>query len=355
MGIGRFAFTPILPMMQREGLLSVAGGGWLATANYLGYFAGSLSAIFIRLPPARAIRMGLAAIALTTLAMGLDEHMASWIAYRTIAGIASAWVLVYGSAWTLEHLASAARPELGGIVFTGVGIGIAAAGLACLALMQFDSTSTTAWIALGALAMLLDAAIWTRFEDFHAQPPTAGEAHRVDLRGFTKLTLCYGALGFGYIVPATFLPAMARQALPDPMIFGWTWPIFGAAAAASTLVAAAIARRIGYRRLWIAANLVMAVGVALPVLSAGVAALLVSAILVGGTFVVITLAGLQEARRSVGARARELIASMTCAFAFGQVAGPVVVALLAARGGYAVALASASAALTLSAIALAFD
>src|SRR5262245_50155557 len=33
MGIGRFAFTPILPMMQRDAGLSIAHGAWLASAN----------------------------------------------------------------------------------------------------------------------------------------------------------------------------------------------------------------------------------------------------------------------------------------------------------------------------------
>src|SRR5690606_8090565 len=58
-GIGRFAFTPLLPLMQAEGL-SLGAGAWLASANYLGYFAGALAATIA--PPVlhRAIRGGLA-------------------------------------------------------------------------------------------------------------------------------------------------------------------------------------------------------------------------------------------------------------------------------------------------------
>ena len=36
MGIGRFAFTPLMPLMQAHSGLSLAQGGWLAAANYAG-------------------------------------------------------------------------------------------------------------------------------------------------------------------------------------------------------------------------------------------------------------------------------------------------------------------------------
>src|SRR5688500_15561173 len=85
MGIGRFAFTPILPMMQAEVALSLAAGGWLAAANYVGYLAGALCA-----PPlanAAAIRAGLAGIALSTLAMGLAREQWLWMGLRALAGV----------------------------------------------------------------------------------------------------------------------------------------------------------------------------------------------------------------------------------------------------------------------------
>ena len=142
--------------------------------------------------------------------------------------------------------------------------------------------------------------------------------------------VCYGAFGFGYIVPTTFLPVMARQAIHDPSIFGWSWPIFGLAAAGSTFTAAGLSRRIGNRRLWARGHVVMAGGVVLPVIWPGIVAIMVSALAVGGTFTVITMAGFQEGGQVGGLR---MIAAMASAFAVGQIAGPVVVRFVGGADG----------------------
>src|SRR3954468_11936434 len=87
MGVGRFAFTPLLPMMQADAGLTLSQGAWLASANYAGYLAGALSAS--RVAPAQAIRGGLVAVGLTTIAMGLLDGLAAWAALRFAAGVAS--------------------------------------------------------------------------------------------------------------------------------------------------------------------------------------------------------------------------------------------------------------------------
>ena len=137
--------------------------------------------------------------------------------------------------------------------------------------------------------------------------------------------VCYGIFGFGYIIPATFVPAMARMLVKDPLVFGWSWPVFGIAAALSTLVAAAATRFIGNRRLWALSQLVMALGVSAPVLWPTVGGVMVAALLVGGTFMVTTMIGMHEAQVIGGPRATSLMAVMTAAFAAGQIAGPLLV------------------------------
>jgi MFS family permease len=354
MGIGRFAFTPILPMMQEDAGLSLAAGGWLAAANYAGYLVGALTATRVPLSAPAAIRLALVTIGLTTLAMGMTGDFALWLVLRAVAGITSAWVLIRVSAWSLERLAPARRPALNGVVFAGVGAGIALAGAACLGLMAVHARSASAWAVLGGAALLLTAVIWPVLADRHAPVITgASRGTRTRHPDAVRLVVCYGAYGFGYIIPATFLPVMARREIADPTVFGWAWPIFGIAAAVSPIVAVHGTTNGGNRRVWVISHLVMAVGVALPVIRAGMLPIVLAACAVGGTFVVITLVGMQEARRLLGPDAAPLMAAMTAAFGVGQIAGPLSVSAIAAAGaGFTPALLLATAVLAVSAWAL---
>src|SRR2546429_2452894 len=152
MGIGRFAFTPLLPMMQDDAGVSLAQGGYLASANYLGYLAGALLAM----RPARAqaaIRGALLAIALTTLAMGYAHGMPAWLLLRALAGVASAFALVHVSAWALQQAPA-------GVIYSGGGWGIALAGAVCLALMRGGARSSQAWNARGGGSPVVHAVGW---------------------------------------------------------------------------------------------------------------------------------------------------------------------------------------------------
>ncbi|HUF90987.1 MAG TPA: YbfB/YjiJ family MFS transporter [Candidatus Limnocylindria bacterium] len=349
MGIGRFAFTPILPMMQVDAGLSLAAGGWLASANYLGYLLGALSAMAVRVPPAPAIRAGLVTIGITTLAMGVVHHVAAWVVLRLLAGIASAWVLIYVSAWSLERLAPLRRPVLNSTVYAGVGTGIAVAGAFCLVLMHVGANFAHAWVGLGLLSLGATAWIWPMVGGQGARAADAGAArrgYRWDAES-VRLVFCYGSFGFGYIIPATFLPVMAREVIDDPAVFG-------AAAALSTFAAAALARLMPNRRLWMVSQFTMAAGVAVPVLWPGIAGIMLAALFVGGTFVVCTMVGLQEARLVAGAHATALMAAMTAAFALGQILGPLTVsAAIEAGASMSAALLVACALLLVSGVALA--
>lgn len=332
MGIGRFAFTPLLPLMQQAQGLSLANGTWLALVNYLGYLVGAIFGVVRPLHPGRAARTGLVAVALSTLGMALTHDFATWLVLRFVAGVASALVLFGVSGWALAQLAMLKRAELGGWVFSGVGTSIAVAGGVAFLAGTTTGDPVPAWAVLGVLATLVVLATWRPYRrDLPGHAAIDAPAPRMD-RSAWVLTVCYGVMGFGYIVPATFLPAVARALIDDPAIFGWVWPVFGVAAAVSVILMATVLKHVAPRRLCAWGTLVMAFGVGLPVVAMSIPTLIVSATCVGGTFVLITLAGIQEARRIAAPAPARLVAGMTALFAFGQLAGP----LLAHAGESAV-------------------
>lgn len=355
MGIGRFAFTPLLPLMLRDGTLSVATGAEWAAANYGGYLAGALTASWFWRDPQLGSRLALAGVALSTLAIaGLDPASFGWAgtALRAVAGVFSAWVLVCTSSWCLAELASRGAPRMGAWIYTGVGLGIALSGL--LAWLGGRQPARWLWLELGLLALAGAALIArgrrTSFATAAAPAaPLPGHA-----RGNFALVACYGVLGFGYIGPATFLPMMAREQVADPLVFGLTWPLFGLAAALSVAAAARWLSPWSRRHVWALAHAAMALGTALPLATQALWSLAASAVLVGGTLMVATMAGLQLARDRVPGNPTPLLARMTASFATGQIAGPLLVRALGTGGWLgldAVALTHAAATLLLGATA----
>ncbi len=319
MGIGRFAFTPLLPLMVRDGALAQSAAAWLAASNYLGYLAGALTASRLGLSSPALMRISLAGIIVATAAMGTVNDLALWLLLRFAAGALSAWALVSTSAWVLQYLTQAGRTDLSGVVYAGVGLGITFAGLFCLAAAGPGVPSSELWLELGAVAALLAALpilLMGRspivFDVNGAEPP----ADRHDR--CTGLVICYGMFGLGYILPATFLPVLAREVVDDPHIFGLAWPVFGLAAAVSTVAASLWFGRGNRRRIWAASHLIMAAGVVLPSLWLAPVTIALAALLVGSTFMVVTMIGMQEARARARGNPTALLGLMTAAFAIGQ-------------------------------------
>jgi alkylhydroperoxidase family enzyme/predicted MFS family arabinose efflux permease len=334
MGIGRFAFTPLLPLMVRDGSLAQDAGAWLAASNYLGYFAGALVAGRVPVTLPTLIRLSLIGTAGVTAAMGATEGLAMWIALRFTAGVLSAWTLVATSVWVLRVLSSADRTDASGIVYAGVGLGIAVVGVFCAAVARPGTSAGALWLELGALAAIAVAIPSLLSRDQVTTAPNASTPPTSPRRAVhtasrpTGIVICYGLFGFGYILPATFLPALARELMDDPQMFGLAWPVFGLAAAASTVVAARYFGRANRLRVWASSHLLMAVGVILPSLWLSPATIAIAALLVGGTFMVVTMVGLQEARARAPDNPTAILGRMTAAFATGQLAGPLASAAL---------------------------
>src|SRR5579864_5228707 len=184
------------------------------------------------------------------------------MALRALAGVASAWTLVFASTWILEQLARLDARRLAGVLFGGVGLGVMLAGIGCLLFARWSWGSADAWIALGVLAAVLSAASWSAYGDGIGNAGAAPRATHSDLRPYLVPIACYGIYGFGYVIPATFLPAMAREVIADPAVFGWAWPVFGLAALLSTLAAGRLMAHVSLRAIWAGSHAVMAAGVA---------------------------------------------------------------------------------------------
>ncbi len=353
MGVGRFAFTPLLPLMLRDGTLSAVGGAEWAAANYVGYLVGALTAPAFVAVPLRGLLIALVGVAISTLAVGLvdDGAQAAGAGMRALAGVFSAWALICASAWCLPYLANRRMTHLGAWIYTGVGLGIAVTG--AVAWIGGTQPARWLWLELGALACFGAGIVaWLTVpvptpESSIAQRGKSRASARGVWRRHAGLLFCYGAFGFGYIVPATFLPAMAREHTSNPLVFGLAWPLFGLAAVASVAASARWLAEWPRARVWALAQAVMAFGTGLTLVTSQIPALALTAILVGGTFMVATMAGLQLARELEPRSPAPLLAALTVAFALGQIAGPVVIRLLGPglRGGWD-ALAWASGAAT---------
>ena len=368
-GIGRFAFTPLLPMMLNDGVVTLPAASWLATANYVGYWLGAIACalqplLWARWRPAHplahttAVRIGLVATVVLTAAMS-QPWPALWPLWRFLAGLASALVLVYVSGWCLARLSALGHPALAGLVFVGPGLGIAVSGLAATSMVAGEVRADTAWAAFAVLAAVLTALAWPRLQGAVAAPAQAGTGDAAGAQRGTLLlfSLAYGLAGLGYIVTATFLPVIARQALPGDSVWpDLFWPLFGLAVAVGALTTLRIPEW-DRRKLLVAGYALQALGVLLTVWWPSLAGFALGSLLLGLPFTAITLFVVQEARRLRPHNASALWGILTAAWGLGQIAGPPLVAWLLPRSasasqGFERALLAAAGALVLGALLL---
>ncbi|MEO7392717.1 MAG: YbfB/YjiJ family MFS transporter [Ramlibacter sp.] len=372
MGIGRFAFTPLLPLMLAEQSLDLGGASLLASANYFGYLLGALACTFqpwlwrrigwtgTANGPA-LVRGGLVATVLLTFGMAL--HLpAAWVVLRFAAGVASAVVFLYVSVWCLEQLARAQRPAMGALIYTGPGAGIVASGLAASALVTLHAPASAGWLTFGVLAAALTAWIWPTLRPVAATsaaggaagaPATPDEARPV--LELALLSLAYGLAGLGYIVTATFLPVIARAALPGSHWLDLFWPLLGCGVIVGALLASRIRGAGDHRRRLAACYVIQALGVAASLVSPTLAGFAVGSVLLGLPFTTITFFAMQEVRRLKPRQPTPLMGLLTAMYGVGQIAGPPLAAWLVARSGSAargfdVALWVATGALVLGAL-----
>lgn len=333
MGISRFLLTPMLPLMQRTQGLGLVTGAWLAAATNLGYLAGALSCLTLKQRPNALLRAGVLIAALFTLAMGLTEQRSAWLVFRFAIGAASAWIMVYGTALVTAQLHRAGSARLDGVFFAGTGVGIAVTGLWVPTLAALHWAPGTIWIGFGALSALLLVPIWLQLRDnpIGAHAPTTSAALPA---GALPLITAYGLIGFSYATPATFLPLIARQLLQEPALADRLWPLYGVAAAVTTLVLPHLGLSPRRNRAALAVcQLGMLMGLMACVLAPSVASIALATLLQGSALMAVVMLTMREAHRLAVGSATALVAWLTSAFGLGQIIGPVVAGYAADHSG----------------------
>lgn len=323
MGIGRFAFTPQVPLMIHDHQLTLTSASLVAALNYLGYLFGSFDAMRARKRVEWRLQAGVwGAVILTLLSACVSGPWLHGL-IRFLIGWASGWAMVLLAAWASDQLHHHGRPGLLAAVFAGPGTGIFISGMLAVALHASGVSAAFAWAAYGLLALLLIAAI-ARFL------PRTGQLHRPDqaasplvLNGDLKrLVLSYSLAGFGYILPATFLSQMAAARFPDSAFAQFVWPVFGGAAVIG-IVLGILTRRWGSSHARLALVLwAQALGVIAAIVLPGLNGLMLGAALIGGGFLCVVQLTLQYGRELAPQHARYLAGLLTTEYAVGQLAGP---------------------------------
>ncbi len=355
MGIGRFAYTALLPGLQRGLAIDDAAGGALASANLAGYLLGAIWARRAAGGRSRTalLRAGLAASVLASGAVVGASSLAAWGLLRVAAGVASGLVFVLVSAAVLDELPPGSD-GLAGLLYAGVGGGIALSGAVAAATRAVGWR--VPWAILAALAALLALPGLAMSPSRAARQdpaPTPAPAAPGGQVSISRLSVAYFLEGLGYIVSGTFAVAAVQRTPGLEPLAPWVWVAAGLAAVPSAIAWGAVARRIGAVECLAAALALQAAGMALPAFSAGAWSALAGALLFGGTFMGITTVTIALGRRLSPRAPGRAIGTLTVVFGVGQAIGPALAGLLAREtGSPRPAVLCASAAVALGALLL---
>lgn len=339
MGVGRFAYTPILPLMQAQTHFSNAVAGYLASSNYFGYLLGAVlagSLPRIRQRRLTAFRLSLTLSVLTTGAMAATSSTWAWLVFRAISGISSGLVFVLVSSIVLDLFAKYNRPRLSGVLYGGVGLGIATSGWIVPILGKSFGWQGT-WLGLMILTIALGVVgvIWIWDERAKPEQRTMGSQAQwsAPTGYFPWLTVAYGCEGLGYIITGTFLVAMATKIPALHGFASYCWVLVGLAALPSCIVWTYLAHRWGEISTLVAAYLLQAVGVILTVIIPTAVGVYLGSVLFGGTFMGITTLGTMLGRKLRPQNSNKAIGLMTAIYGIGQIVGAGGAGLLANHSG----------------------
>jgi hypothetical protein len=226
-------------------------------------------------------------------------------------------------------------------MYTGPGAGIVVSGLFASAMVTWHWRAASGWLIFGGLAFVLMATVWRNIRSdlvVTAPGPAAAGSGDDPIHGRAEincLTVAYSLAGFGYIITATFLPVIARAALPGSRGLDLFWPIFGIGVIAGALLATRVRIAGDLRRALAGCYLVQAAGIALSIAWPTMGGFALGSLMLGMPFTAITFFAMQEARRLRPSSAASTMGLLTAFYGLGQIVGPPLTTMLLRRSGSA--------------------
>ncbi|PKR85359.1 YbfB/YjiJ family MFS transporter [Heyndrickxia camelliae] len=330
-GIGRFAYTPILPLMQKDLSFSDTVAGYIASSNYAGYLLGAVLASAIPLKKHRTVilRICLVISILTTAVMGLTYSHLLWYVLRFLSGVSSAFMLILASGIVLDKLAFLNRTNWSGLFYGGVGLGICLSSMFIPRLNRLFHWEGT-WTGLAVVSAILAFFVWIWLDD-HSN--TAGNKTKLDIPAKVPptnwllwLIIAYGLEGLGYIVTGTFIVSIASSTFHKGATL--VWMIVGLAAIPSCLIWSILAQNWGYIKSLVFAMVLQSFGMAMPAFWISKSSFIISALLFGATFMGITTLATTLGRLINPANSNRTIGILTAIYAIGQLIGPVLAGVI---------------------------
>ncbi len=324
-GFGRFIYTPLIPLFVQDGILTLAQAAQLATWNYVGYLTGAMLALF-------SYQRGLGKIALTLALIGnavitfsqvFVNQYESLALLRLLNGISNGVVFVLAPALVLEWLAANNKAHLSGLMYLGVGVGLLSSN-AIVDATEIWLTGNQRWFPAALISMPL--ALWSAWYLSHLSKgtPTQSRDDHTPLwdRTSTPLFLAYAGAGLGYILPMTFLPAVAHdwnlQLNPS------AWLLVAIASIPSTIIWNSLGTRLGDRNALIINYAVQAVAVAaILVMPEAALGLWICAIFMGGSFLGAVFLTQRLARTLHPHQGPRLSAALIALYGVAQLGGPI--------------------------------
>jgi predicted MFS family arabinose efflux permease len=333
MGIGRFAYTPILPLMQKDLSLSNTTAGYIASSNYAGYLLGAILAGAIPFKKYRTnlLRVSLIISILTTALMGLTYSNLLWNVLRFLSGFASAFVLVLASGIVLDKLAAIRKTSWSGLFYGGVGLGIFLSSLMIPSLNHLFRWEGT-WIGLAVVSGILAIFVWIWLDE---TPNVVKKKNKQDIivkvpptKWLIWLIIAYGLEGLGYIVTGTFIVSIAEKTSYFHNGATLVWMMVGLAAIPSCLIWSLLAKKWGYIKSLVLAMALQSLGIAMPVFWMSKTSFVISALLFGATFMGITTLATTVGREMNPSDSSRTLGILSAIYALGQLIGPTLAGVL---------------------------